>query len=153
MDKIEIFWLIAAVGLFAVEAVTVNLVSVWFALGALGALFTAFFGGALWLQIVVFFVVTIITLIATRPLVKKYFNKTQHQPTNADTLIGKICVVTEDIDNVAATGQATCLGQVWSARSLNGETIKKGSKAKVNSIHGVKLIVEAVKEEAGVSEL
>lgn len=152
MDKLEMFWLIACIGLFVLEAVTVNLVSVWFALGALGALIVAFVGGALWLQIIVFFVVTILTLIATRPLVKKYFNKSQHQPTNADTLIGKICVVTEDIDNVAATGQATCLGQVWTARSLGGETIKKGSKARVDSIHGVKLIVEAV-EEAEVVEL
>lgn len=153
MEKIEIFWLAASIGLFVLEAVTVSLVTVWFALGALGALFTALLGGALWLQIVVFFVVTIITLIATRPLVKKYFNKSQHQPTNADTFIGKTCVVTEDIDNVAATGQVTCLGQVWTARSLSGETIKKGSKATVNSIHGVKLIVEAVKEEAEVAEL
>ena len=153
MDNIEIFWLAASIVLFVLEAVTVSLVTIWFALGALGALFTALLGGELWLQIVVFFAVTIITLIETRPIVKKHFNKNHHQPTNADTLIGKICVVTEDIDNVAATGQATCLGQVWSARSLNGETIKKGSKAKVDSIHGVKLIVEAVKEEAGVSEL
>ena len=132
---------------------TVNLVSVWFALGALGALLVSFLGGELWLQIIVFFVVTILTLIATRPLVKKYFNKSQHQPTNADALIGKICVVTEDIDNVAATGQVTCLGQVWTARSLDGEIIKKGSKAKVDSIHGVKLIVEPVSEEVAVSEL
>ena len=139
--------------LFVLEAVTVNLVSVWFALGALGALFTALLGGALWLQIVVFFVVTVITLIATRPLVKKHFNQSHHQPTNADMSIGKICVVTEDIDNVAATGQVTCLGQVWTARSLNGEIIEKGSKAKVDSIHGVKLIVEPVGEEVPVSEL
>ena len=147
MDKIEIFWLIACIGLFILEAVTVNLVSVWFALGALGALFTAMLGGALWLQVVVFFAVTIITLIATRPLVKKHFNKSHHQPTNADMSIGKICIVTEDIDNVAATGQATCMGQVWTARSLGGETIKKRSKARVNSIHGVKLSVEPVVEE------
>lgn len=153
MDKLEIFWLVACIGLFVLEAATVNLVSVWFALGALGALLVAFLGGGLWLQIVVFFVVTILTLVATRPLVKKHFNKSHHQPTNADTLIGKVCVVTEDIDNVAATGQAVCLGQVWTARSLNGETIKKGSKAKVDSIHGVKLIVEPVNEEMEVAEL
>ncbi len=147
MDKMEIFWLVCCVVLLAVEAATVSLVTVWFALGALGALFTALLGGDLLLQIIVFIVVTAISLVATRPLVKKYFNKEHHEPTNLDRTIGQICIVTDDIDNVAATGQAICMGQTWTARSLNGELIKKGSKAKVESIHGVKLIVVPVNEE------
>lgn len=146
MDKIEIFWLAACILMFVVEAVTVNLVSVWFALGALAALITALIGGQLWLQIVIFFAVTILTLIATRPLVKKYFNKQHHEPTNADMLIGKICIVTQDIDNIAATGEANCSGSTWTARSLTGSIIKKGSKARVHSIQGVKLIVEPITE-------
>lgn len=146
MDKIEIFWLAATILMFVLEAVTVNLITLWFALGALAALIAALFGAQLWLQIIIFFLVTIVTLIATRPLVKKYFNKQHHEPTNADTAIGKICVVTQDIDNVAATGEAKCLGNTWTARSLTGEIIKKGSKAKVHSIEGVKLIIEAVEE-------
>lgn len=147
MDKIEIFWLAATILMFILEAVTVNLVSVWFALGALGALIAALLGAKLWLQIVIFFLVTILTLILTRPLVKKYFNKNHHEPTNADTAIGKICVVTEDIDNLAPSGQVKLDGMVWTARSEKGEAIKKGSKAKVLSIEGVKLIVEALTEE------
>lgn len=147
MDKIEIFWLAATILMFILEAVTVNLVSVWFALGALGALIAALLGAKLWLQIVIFFLVTILTLVATRPLVKKYFNKNHHEPTNADTAIGKICIVTEDIDNLASLGQVKLDGMVWTARSKEGETIKKGSKAKVLSIEGVKLIVEALTEE------
>jgi len=147
MDKIEIFWLAATILMFILEAVTVNLVSVWFALGALGALIAALLGAKLWLQIVIFFLVTILTLILTRPLVKKYFNKNHHEPTNADTAIGKICIVTEDIDNLSYTGQVKLDGMVWTARSKEGEAIKKGSKAKVLSIEGVKLIVEALTEE------
>lgn len=146
MDKIEIFWLVATIVLFGVEAATVTLVSIWFALGALAALITALCGGQLIMQIVVFFVVTILTLIATRPLVKKYFNKQHHEPTNADMLIGKTCIVTQDIDNIAATGEVKCSGNTWTARSLKGDTIKQGSKAKVHSIEGVKLIVEPLRE-------
>ncbi|MBQ8502837.1 MAG: NfeD family protein [Clostridia bacterium] len=146
MDKIEIFWLAATILLFVVEAVTVNLVSVWFALGTLAALIAALLGAQLWLQIVIFFAVTILTLIATRPLVKKFFNKQHHEPTNADMLIGKICIVTQDIDNIAATGEASCSGKIWTARSFTGDIIKKGSKAKVHSIEGVKLIVEEITE-------
>ncbi len=148
MEKIEIFWLAACILLFIIEAVTVNLTTIWFAVGALAALIVSLVGGALWLQIVVFFVATILSLVVTRPLVKKYFTKQHHQPTNADQSIGKICIVTEDIDNIASTGAANCLGREWTARSLNGEIIKKGSKAKVDSIHGVKLIVVPLNEEA-----
>ena len=67
-----VFWLIAMVALFIVEAATVNLVTLWFAFGALGALITSLLGGQLWLQIVVFIAATIITLIPTRKIAKKY---------------------------------------------------------------------------------
>ncbi len=148
MDKIEFIWLGATVLLFILEAVTVNLVSVWFALGSLAALIASLLGAKLWLQIVVFFIVTILTLIATRPLVKKYFNKKDHEPTNADAVIGRICVVTQDVDNLSSSGQASCMGSTWTVRSKNGEIIKEGSKAKVLSIEGVKLIIEEVPDES-----
>ncbi len=146
MDKLQIFWLVASILMFVIEAVTVNLLTIWFAFGALGALIAALLGAKLWLQVVIFFVVTIITLIAVRPLAKKYFTTKHHEPTNADAVIGKICVVTEDIDNILAKGEVNCMGKMWSARSLKGENIEKGSKAKVHSIEGVKLIVEPLAE-------
>ena len=80
MDKIEIFWLAATILMFILEAVTVNLVSVWFALGALGALIAALLGAHLWLQIVIFFLVTILTLILTRPLVKSISTRITTSP-------------------------------------------------------------------------
>ncbi len=146
MDKLQIFWLVASILMFIIEAVTVNLMTIWFAAGALAALIAALFGAQLWLQIIIFFAVTIVTLLAVRPLAKKYFAQKHHEPTNADAVIGKICVVTEDVDNLAFSGEVNCLGKKWSARSLNGEKINQGSKAKVHSIEGVKLIVEAVAE-------
>lgn len=145
MDKIEMIWLGACIVLFVLEAVTVNLISIWFALGALAALVVALIGGPLWLQIVTFLIVTILTLWATRPLVKKHFNN-KHEPTNADVVIGKVCIVTEDIDNTIASGQVTCMGKTWTARSATGEPITKGNKATVNSIEGVKLMVSPLVE-------
>lgn len=147
MDKIEYFWLAATILMFILEAVTVNLVSVWFALGSLAALIAAFFGAQLWLQIAIFFIVTVVTLIATRPLVKKYFSKNHHVPTNVDAVIGRICIVTDDIDNLAASGQVIVDGMTWTARSEKGEKIRKDSQVRVLSVNGVKLIVEPLPEK------
>ncbi len=141
MKEITLFWLIAMIALFAVEAATVNLVTLWFAFGALGALITSLLGGQLWLQIVVFIAVTVITLIPTRKLAKKYFSKSHHQATNSDMVIGKECSVTEDIDNLLSTGAVKCLGKEWSARSETGEKIAVGETVTAIAIEGVKLIV------------
>ncbi len=142
MKEMTIFWLVSMIALFVIEAATVNLVTVWFAFGALAALITSVAGGSLWLQIVLFIAVTIITLIPTRALAKKFFNKSKHQPTNADMVIGKPCTVTEEIDNLSGTGAVKCLGKEWSARSESGEKIEKGTVTTVVAIEGVKLIVK-----------
>ena len=143
MNELTIFWLVAVVVLGIVEASTVSLVCIWFALGALAAIVSSLFGGPLWLQILLFIIVTVITLCFTRPLVKKYFNKDSHKPTNADMVIGKNAHVIETIDNLAGTGAVKCMGKVWSARSENGEKIPKGIIVVPIRIEGVKLIVRA----------
>ena len=141
MNELSIFWLVAVIVLGIAEAVTVGLVTIWFAIGALAALISSLFGGPLWLQILLFIVVTAVTLITTRPLVRKYFGKGTHKPTNADMVIGKEAHVTEDINNLMGTGAVKCMGKDWSARSENGETIAKGEIVTAVKIEGVKLIV------------
>lgn len=146
MKEDVIFWLAATVILFIAEAITVNLVTIWFAIGALAAFIVAIVGGDLWLQIVICIAVTILTLVFTRPIAKKHING-KHEATNADAVIGKIAVVTEDIDNLAAKGAVSCMGKVWTARSLNDEKISQGDKVAVVEIRGVKLIVSPVKAD------
>ena len=141
MKEMTVFWLVAMIALFVIEAATVNLVTIWFAVGALAALISSLAGGPLWLQIAIFIIATVATLIPTRTLAKKYFNKSKHQPTNADMVIGQPCTVTEEINNLAGTGAAKCLGKEWSARSESGETIAKGETVTAIAIEGVKLIV------------
>ena len=141
MKEMTLFWLVAMIALFVVEAATVNLMTLWFAFGALAALVASLLGGELWLQIVIFVAVTIITLIPTRKLAKKYFSKNHHQATNSDIVIGKDCVVTEDIDNLLATGAVKCLGKEWTARSESGKKIVAGETVTAVAIEGVKLIV------------
>ena len=143
MNALSIFWLAAVIILGVAEAVTVGLVTIWFAIGALAALISSLFGGPLWLQILLFIVVTAITLITTRPLVKKYFGKNSHKATNADMVIGKDAYVTEAIDNLKGTGAVKCLGKEWSARSENGEIISAGETVTAVKIEGVKLFVKS----------
>ncbi|MBQ6600614.1 MAG: NfeD family protein [Clostridia bacterium] len=143
MNELSIFWLIAVIALGIAEAVTVGLVTIWFAVGALAALISSLFGGPLWLQILLFIVVTAVTLVTTRPIVKKYFGKNSHKATNADMVIGKEAHVTEAINNLKGTGAVRCMGKEWSARSENGEEIGEGEIVVAVKIEGVKLIVKS----------
>ena len=139
LAKPEFAWLIIAVVLFAIEAVTVNLTTIWFGFGALVAMVTAALGGPTNLQIILFVAITLILLIFTRPLAVKYIKKTS---TNIDTLIGKQAIVTEKIDNLAGTGQVKIDGNLWTARSEGGFIINEREVVDIVSISGVKLIVK-----------
>ena len=140
------FWLIVMVLFLVVEAATVGLVCIWFAVGSLAALLAAMCGAQLWLQIVLFLVVSAATLYFTRPLVKRYVNS-KVEPTNADMVIGKECRVTETVDNIAGTGAVYVDGKTWTARSENDELIQAGTLVTAKSIDGVKLIVAAPEKE------
>lgn len=142
MSGEAIFWITALVLFLVVEAVTVGLASVWFAVGALAALICALVGGPVWLQAVWFVVVSVVALILTRPLVKKFVNG-RTVATNADRNIGRIGLVTERIDNLAATGCVRIDGVDWTARSTVDErVIGEGAQVVIREIQGVKLIVE-----------
>ena len=141
------FWIIAMVVFLVIEAVTVGVVSVWFAIGALFAMVTAMLGANLWVQITVFLVVSAIALYFTRPLVKKFVNN-KVEPTNADMLIGKECRVVETIDNLSGTGAVYVDGKTWTARTVDEEIIPEGQLVKAERIEGVKLIVSKIAPEA-----
>ena len=141
------FWIIAMVVFLVIEAVTVGIVSVWFAIGALFAMVTAMLGANLWVQITVFLVVSAIALYFTRPLVKKFVNN-KVEPTNADMLIGKECRVVETIDNLSGTGAVYVDGKTWTASTVDEEIIPEGQLVKAERIEGVKLIVSKIAPEA-----
>ena len=141
------FWIIAMVVFLVIEAVTVGIVSVWFAIGALFAMVTAMLGANLWVQITVFLVVSAIALYFTRPLVKKFVNN-KVEPTNADMLIGKECRVVETIDNLSGTGAGYVDGKTWTARTVDEEIIPEGQLVKAERMEGVRLIVSKIAPEA-----
>ena len=133
-------WLAVIILASILEAATAQLVSIWFVAGGIGALIASLCGAPLPLQVLIFALATALTLLATRPFVKKLLT-VRRTSTNADRYIGKIAVVTKQIDNTLGTGQVNALGSVWTARSSDGSVIPAGARVLVESIDGVKLIV------------
>lgn len=140
-ERMSYIWLAAIIVAAVVEGSTVQLVSIWFVAGGIGALIAELCGAAVWLQIVVFVAVTALTLIFTRPLVKKLMNF-KREDTNAGRYIGKTGLVTVKINNQLGTGQVNVMGSIWTARSKSGAVIDAGKNVQVEAIEGVKLIVD-----------
>ena len=140
MDWAWIGWLVLMVVFLIVEGVTISLVSIWFAVGSLGALIATVLGMPLWVQVTLFLVLSATMLACLRPFVKKFIQP-KIAATNIDSVIGSAGYVTEDIDNLSARGQVKLGGMVWSARSTSGDPICKDTKIKVDRIEGVKVFV------------
>ena len=139
----SICWLAALIILLLVEAATVALVSLWFALGALAALLTSFWVDNLWVQFGVFLAVSLVSLLMIRPLTRRFVTPRQ-VATNADRAVGQEGVVTQTIDNLKARGQVSVQGTVWTARAQDDTAIPAGTQVKILRIEGVKLIVSPV---------
>ena len=139
----EYIWLAILILSVAIEAITMGLTSIWSAFGALIALFATLFGGPLWLQIVLFIVVSVVTMILTRPLAIRYLGPVLKK-TNIDAIPGKTGIVVETIVPVEGRGQVKIDGQIWSAK-LEDETaqLEKGMTVIVDRIEGVKDVVHA----------
>lgn len=140
MDLSWILWLVLMVVFLVVEAGSVSLVSIWFAVGSLGALIASLLKAPLWAEVLIFLVISGALLAALRPFVKKFI-KPKITATNADSVIGSAGYVTEDIDNLSARGQVKLGGMYWSARSTSGNPICKDTKITVDRIEGVKVFV------------
>lgn len=142
MSMMPFVWIGIMVLMIILEGLTNQLVSVWFVFGALAASIFSFYIGEVNIQLYIFVGVSLILLIATRPIVKKFKATEKTVPTNADRYIGKTAVVLEDLDSAKGTGQVRVGGSIWSARSQNGGVIAKDTEVTVLEIVGVKLIVE-----------
>ena len=144
MDYMPYLWIAVMIIMAVFEGVTTQLVSIWFMIGAAAAAIVSFFVPVFPIQFSVFVGVSLILLIATKPIVKKV-KDVKTEPTNADRNIGKIAVVTAEINNTASTGQVDLDGNSWTARSDQNEIIfKEGEMVRVKEISGVKLIVSKV---------
>ena len=148
---LKILWLVLLIVFSAAEAVTVGLTSIWFAAGALVALIAALLGWPLWVQLTLFLAVSLLCLLAVRPLARRHLNS-RAEPTNADRVIGAEAQVTEDIDNIHGKGAVIIRGMTWSARSEGGGPIAAGAMVRVLRIEGVKVFVEPIAAPVAAGE-
>ncbi|MFZ2538801.1 MAG: NfeD family protein [Oscillospiraceae bacterium] len=140
-----IFWAVLTVILIGSEIVTVQLISVWFGAGSLVAFVSSFFAIDFYIQVIIFITVSIILLLVTRPFVNKFLNSSGHVKTNADSIVGKECIVKEEVNNLTGTGRVFVDGLTWSARSADTVSIfKEDETCIVTDIQGVTLIVKAL---------
>ena len=149
MNWEAIFWLAAMVVFLAADATTVTLISIWFALGALGAILVALLGGSLMLQITVFLLLAVLLLLSLRGIVRKHITP-RISRTNIDSVIGTTGIVLTPINNIAALGQVQVNGVEWSARSTDGTQIPAGTLVRVDKIEGVKVFVSPAEVSARV---
>ena len=144
-----IIWLVLMVVFLIAGAVTVATVSLWFAAGALVALLVSLLGLQVWLQVVLFLVVSGVLLACLRPMVKRHFTPKLTR-TNVDAIVGTRGMVTAEIDNVCAAGQVKLNGMEWSARSTTGQIIPAGTLIRVDRVEGVKVFVSPAEKRAKV---
>lgn len=138
-------WIILAIVFLAVEFGTVALISLWFVGGSVTALAVCLLGGPLWLQVLVFGLISLALLLLVRPFLKKYIDPKKVR-TNVDAMRGRQAVLLETVDNLAATGSLELSGVVWTARSADGSVIPAGTVVTVQGVEGVKLLVLPVKQ-------
>ena len=144
-----IIWLALMVVFLIAEAMTVSMVSLWFAAGAVVALLLSLLHLQIWVQVTLFFVVSGVLLACLRPMVRRHVTPKLTR-TNVDAIIGTRGVVTAEIDNVCAAGQVKVNGMEWSARSTTGEIIPEGTLIRVERIEGVKAFVTPVEKRAKI---
>ena len=141
MEYIGYAWLITIIACVVIEAMTVSLTTIWFAIGAIAAWLVYLTGLRLEVQIIVFLLVSTLSLIFTRPIAMEKL-KIGRIKTNADSIIGQYYKVESTIDNINNKGTVNVRGQLWTARSVDDQVIEKDEIIVVKEIVGVKLIVK-----------
>ena len=137
----SIVWLVFFLACLVVEIISQGLTSIWFCGGSLVSLIVSFFGAPLWLQFILFVVVTVVLFIFTRPIAMRYYNN-KLEKTNAEELVGKKVAVTEEVDVAKGTGKVKIGDVEWTAVSDNGDVLAKDTVVTILRIEGVKVIVK-----------
>ena len=140
MDMTAWIWVLGVVAFVVLEGVSYQLISVWFAIGAVGGLIAKAAGADFTVQLVIFIAISAVCIICLRPLSRKLINGKETK-TNADALIGREVLVTKEINNLRGEGEGRVGGMTWTLRSLGGEVIPEGETVICEKIEGVKLIV------------
>lgn len=140
--KMALKWLIVIIICCFLEAITVNLVSVWFIASGIVALIASLFTDSFEIQLGIFVILGVILLVTTRKPLQKLVNQ-KKEKTNVDRIFDMTGIVTEKIEK-NKSGVVKIDGKHWTA--VSDETIQEGSIVKVLQINSTKLKVKKVEE-------
>ncbi len=143
MDTMTVYliiWGVVFAAMVIAELLSLQLVSIWFAAGAAAAFIAALIGVDMWIQLIVFVLISLVLLFFTRPLLRK-FRIENGEPTDININIGKTAVVIEEINNIGGKGRARLDGVDWKAVSLDNQAVPQGEIVKVCEIKGTRLYV------------
>ncbi|MCQ2541175.1 MAG: NfeD family protein [Lachnospiraceae bacterium] len=137
-----IVWLVLLLVFAVTEFLTQGITTIWFAIAAGVSLLLALIGAPIWLQVVVFVVLSAVLLIVGRQiLVKKYNNSLEK--TNVEAVIGQTALVIEDIDGKLGAGRVIIGGMEWAAAPEEANAkFAKDAQVTVVDVKGVKVIVK-----------
>jgi membrane protein implicated in regulation of membrane protease activity len=136
-------WLILAALLYVGEMLSVSFFLLPFAVGASAATIASFLGGELWLQWTLMIVVSILALIATRPVAKKLTATAQTEKSGVDRLIGMTGQVVAG-SSPSGENRARIDREVWNVTTESGERLDVGAAVQVLRVDGAHLIVKAI---------
>jgi membrane protein implicated in regulation of membrane protease activity len=124
-----------------IETFTLSIITIWFSIGAIFAMFVSLLGAQFWNQFTVFLLTSAVMLVFTRPVAKKYINQ-KVKKTNLDLIIGQTAEVLETINNAKEEGLVKVAGKEWSAKNIEEDEIAVGTLVEVIEIRGVRLFVK-----------
>ena len=133
------FWGALFIITIIIELDTANLTTIWFSLAAIAALVLAALDISYWIQILVFVVLGLLLVFATRPLIRRTADK-EIVHTNADKVVGKVGIVTSII-LPNSIGEVKVMNELWRAFNKDGLEFSIGEKVSIDGIEGIKLIV------------
>lgn len=131
-------WLAVVVISAIVEALTLQMVGIWFVVGGLVALILAACNVALEWQIIAWIIVSLILLLALRRLCLRFILKKDNTRTNVDALVGvKVKLLADAVDG---TSEGKIGDVVWTVVLQDSETAAAGDTVEVVEVQGNKLI-------------
>ncbi len=131
-------WLVLIIVFVAVEMGTTALVSIWFVPGCIAALLTGIFTDSLLVQLLLFSLVSAVTLIGIRPMVHRSHGSCQTD-TGAERNVGRIATVLTPL-RPGTAGRVRLDGVDWFAAS--NHPLDPGTPCKVLQVRGTTLLVE-----------
>lgn len=137
-------WFAVLIICLIIEATTVQLISIWFAIGTIGGLIANTANQSVTVQLITFAVISAICLLFLRPVSQKFLKNDTDK--NINTVLGKEVFITETVNNLNGVGQGKINGSIWTVRSADGSVIPSGETVVCEKIEGVKLIVKRKEE-------